>query len=94
MVYRKIQRCPLCGNSGHYDDDAGTYDKGDRVGVLLNLDDGSLRFFKNGAPIGPGFPAGSVTEPVWYPGSSRADAQNVDDSVSSRSHGRAFFQFL
>jgi hypothetical protein len=34
------------------------------VGVLLNLDDGSLRFFKNGAQHGAGYPAGSVTGPV------------------------------
>jgi hypothetical protein len=43
---------------------AGCYDLGDRVGVLLDLDDGSLRFFKNGVQHGPGFPAGSVTGPV------------------------------
>jgi hypothetical protein len=40
------------------------YDKGDRVGVLLDLDDGSLRFFKNGAQHGAGYPAGSVTGKV------------------------------
>ena len=40
------------------------YKKGDRVGVLLDLDDGSLRFFKNGVEHGPGYPAGSVTGPV------------------------------
>jgi hypothetical protein len=54
----------LCGNGKHYDDEAGRYNKGDRVGVLLNLDDGSLRFFKNGVPNGPGYPAGSVAGPV------------------------------
>jgi hypothetical protein len=54
----------LCGNGKNCDDIAGRYIKGDRVGVLLNLDDGSLRFFKNGAPNGPGYPAGSVTGPV------------------------------
>jgi hypothetical protein len=37
---------------------------GDRVGVLLDLDNGSLRFFKNGAAHGPGYEAGSVTGPV------------------------------
>jgi hypothetical protein len=46
------------------DDAAGGYKQGDRVGVLLDLDNGSLRFFKNGAQHGPGFPAGSVTGPV------------------------------
>jgi hypothetical protein len=43
---------------------AGRYNKGDRVGVLLDLDDGSLRFFKNGVHHGPGYPAGSVVGPV------------------------------
>ena len=32
--------------------------------VLLDLNDGSLLFFKNGAKHGPGYPAGSVTGPV------------------------------
>jgi hypothetical protein len=41
-------------------------DEGDRIGVLLNLDNGSLRFFKNGVPIGPGYPVGSVTGPVVH----------------------------
>jgi hypothetical protein len=46
---------------------AGKYEQGDRVGVLLKLDDGSLRFFKNGTPHGPGYRgygAGNVTGPV------------------------------
>jgi hypothetical protein len=43
---------------------AGTYTQGDRVGVLLDLDDGSLRFFKNGTQHGPGYAAGSVIGPV------------------------------
>jgi hypothetical protein len=34
------------------------------VGVLLDLDNGSLRFFKNGVQHGPGYPAGSVAGPV------------------------------
>jgi hypothetical protein len=34
------------------------------VGVLLDLNIGSLRFFKNGVQHGPGYPAGSVTGPV------------------------------
>ena len=32
------------------------------MGILL--DDGSLRFFKNGVEHGPGYPAGSVVGPV------------------------------
>jgi hypothetical protein len=34
------------------------------MGVLLDLGDGSLRFFKNGVQHGPGYAAGSVTGPV------------------------------
>jgi hypothetical protein len=44
----------------------GAYHGGDIVGVLLNLDDGSLKFFRNGARHGPGYPAGSVTGPVVH----------------------------
>jgi hypothetical protein len=51
----------LNGNGKQGDDLAGGYKQGDRVGVLLDLDNGSLRFFKNGVQHGPGFPAGSVT---------------------------------
>ena len=54
----------LWGNGKAYDDDAGGFEQGDRVGVLLDLDDGSLRFFRNGAQHGPGYAAGSVTGPV------------------------------
>jgi hypothetical protein len=42
----------------------GKYEKGDRVGVLLDLNNGSLLFFKNGVQHGPGYAAGSVTGPV------------------------------
>jgi hypothetical protein len=54
----------LWGNGKQGADAAGTIDDGDRVGVLLDLDKGSLRFFKNGVQHGPGYPAGSVTGPV------------------------------
>jgi hypothetical protein len=54
----------LWGNSKEQDDSAGPYKQGDRVGVLLDLDNGSLRFFKNGVEHGPGYAAGSVTGPV------------------------------
>jgi hypothetical protein len=54
----------LYGNGKADDDVAGKYKQGDRVGMLLDLDNGSLRFFKNGVQHGPGFPAGSVTGPV------------------------------
>jgi hypothetical protein len=52
------------GNGKYHDDEAGAYKQGDRVGVLLDLDNGSLRFFKDGVEHGPGYPAGSVTGPV------------------------------
>jgi hypothetical protein len=54
----------LFGNGKDDSDDAGGYKQGDRVGMLLDLDNGSLRFFKNGVENGPGYPAGSVTGPV------------------------------
>jgi hypothetical protein len=54
----------LWGNVKDEDDRAGPYSLGDRVGVLLDLDNGSLLFFKNGVQHGPGFPAGSLTGPV------------------------------
>jgi hypothetical protein len=56
----------LFGNGKFGDDYAGHYNQGDRVGVLLDLDNGSLRFFKNGVAHGPGYPAGSVTGPVVH----------------------------
>jgi hypothetical protein len=54
----------LCGNGKEGDDEASEYEQGDRVGVLLDLGNGSLRFFKNGVEHGSGFPAGSVAGPV------------------------------
>jgi hypothetical protein len=54
----------LYGNGKAWDDAAGEYKQGDRVGVLLDLDNGLLRFFKNGVQHGPGYAAGSVTGPV------------------------------
>ena len=54
----------LHGNGKDFSDRAGGFNLGDRMGILLDLDDGSLRFFKNGVEHGPGYPAGSVTGPV------------------------------
>jgi hypothetical protein len=54
----------LYGNGKEGDDEAGPYKQGDRVGVLLDLNQGSLLFFKNGVQHGPGYAAGSVTGPV------------------------------
>jgi hypothetical protein len=38
--------------------------EGDRLGVRVDLDKGSLRFFKNGVEHGLGWGAGTVTGPV------------------------------
>jgi hypothetical protein len=54
----------LFGNGKISDDAAGHINQGDRVGVLLDLDEGLLRFFRNGVQHGSGYPAGSVTGPV------------------------------
>jgi hypothetical protein len=54
----------LWGNGKQGHDKAGRYSQGDRVGVLLDLNNGSLLFFKNGVQHGPGYAAGSVTGPV------------------------------
>jgi hypothetical protein len=58
----------LYGNGKYSGGEAskGSYKQGDRVGVLLDLDNGSLRFFKNGVEHGPGYAAGSVTGPVVH----------------------------
>jgi hypothetical protein len=54
----------LWGNGKYDSDKAGSYTQGDRVGVLLDLNNGSLLFFKNGVQHGPGYAAGSVTGSV------------------------------
>jgi hypothetical protein len=74
----------LWGNGKQQNDRAGVYEQGDRVGVLLDLDDGSLRFFKNGVQHGSGYPAGSVTGPVvhavqMYGRVTRNDADEVEN---------------
>jgi hypothetical protein len=56
----------LYGNGKQGHDGAGECKQGDRVGVLLDLNNGSLRFFKNGVAHGPGYAAGSVREPVVH----------------------------
>jgi hypothetical protein len=54
----------LWGNGKKDGDYAGGFEQGDRVGVLLGLGDGSVRFFKNGAQHGPGCVADNMTGPV------------------------------
>jgi hypothetical protein len=67
----------LWGNGKAFDDEAGEYKQGDRVGVLLDVDSGSLRFFKNGVQHGPGYAAGSVAGPVV----AAVQMYNKDSSV-------------
>ena len=56
---------------------AGGYEQGDRVGVLLDLGDGSLRYFRNGVQHGSGYAAVSVTGPVL----AAVQMYNLNDSV-------------
>jgi hypothetical protein len=67
----------LFGNGKQRDDPAGGYKQGDRVGMLLDLGNGSLRFFRDGVQNGPGYPAGSVTGPVVH----ALQMYTKDDSV-------------
>jgi hypothetical protein len=53
----------LCGNGKLYADEQGEFAEGDRVGVLLDLDAGWLRFYRNSKRCGPGFTEG-VTGPL------------------------------
>lgn len=54
----------LHGNGKCGDNKAGCLTQGNRLGILVNLDDGSLLFFKDGMQHGPGYPVGSVKGPV------------------------------
>jgi hypothetical protein len=58
----------LFGNGKQHEDipTNGGYIQGDRIGMLLDLGSGSLCFFKNGMPNGPGYLAGSVQGPVVH----------------------------
>jgi hypothetical protein len=53
----------LCGNGKDSADWQGAFEEGDRVGVLLDLDAGWLRFYRNGKRCGPGYTEG-VTAPL------------------------------
>jgi hypothetical protein len=64
--FMHAQNGSLYGNGKENDDATGSYTQGDRVGMLLDLDNGSLRFFKNGVQHGPGYAAGSVMGPVVH----------------------------
>jgi hypothetical protein len=53
----------LWGNGKEDEDPQGALEKGDRIGVLLDLDAGWLRFYRNRKRYGPGFTHG-VTGPL------------------------------
>jgi hypothetical protein len=53
----------LCGNGKFGGVEQGGFAKGDRIGVLLDLDAGWLRFYHNDKRCGPGFTEG-VTGPL------------------------------
>jgi hypothetical protein len=53
----------LWGNGKEGADRQGKFAKGDRIGVLLDLDAGWLRFYRNGTRCGPGYTEG-VTGPL------------------------------
>jgi hypothetical protein len=53
----------LFGNGKRGADQQGHFATGDRIGVLLDLDAGWLRIYRNGKRCGPGFTAG-VTGPL------------------------------
>jgi hypothetical protein len=54
----------LCGNGKYDGDKEGEFEAGDRIGLLVDLDNHSLLFFKNGEKHGPGYGAGLVKGPV------------------------------
>ena len=53
----------LCGNGKRGADWQGKFAQGDRIGVLLDLDAGWMRLYRNGKRCGPGFTEG-VTGPL------------------------------
>ena len=53
----------LCGNGKRFADPQGKFSTGDRIGVLLDLDAGWMRLYRNGKRCGPGFTEG-VTGPL------------------------------
>jgi hypothetical protein len=53
----------LCGNGKRFAHPQGKFAMGDRIGVLLDLDAGWMRFYRNDKRCGPGFTEG-VTGPL------------------------------
>ena len=54
----------LYGNGKQVSDYAGPLRKGDRLGVLVDHDEGSVGFLVNGKQHGPGWGKGSLSGPV------------------------------
>ena len=67
----------LWGNGKKNADEQGEFAKGNRIGVLLDLDAGWLRFYRNGKRCGPGF-----TEGVTGPLVRAAQLLHVDTKVT------------
>jgi hypothetical protein len=67
----------LCGNGKSHADSQGEFATGDRIGVLLDLDAGWMRIYRNGERCGPGF-----TEGVTGPLARAAQLYYTDDKVT------------
>jgi hypothetical protein len=81
----------LCGNGKFDDDIAGGIGTGDSVGMLLDLNGGSMLFFKNGVQHGPGYAAGSVTGPVVHAaqfGYSHSSARLLEGTAWPAGHAQ------
>ncbi|CAE6930832.1 unnamed protein product [Symbiodinium natans] len=50
---------------------------GDRIGLRLDCNDGSLSFYKNGQPFGQPFPAGTIALPVVRAVELKCSGQSV-----------------
>jgi hypothetical protein len=61
--YFIISNGTLYGNGKRHADEQGKFATGDRIGVLLDLDAGWLRIYRNGKRCGPGYTEG-VTGPL------------------------------
>ena len=55
----------LCGNGKYNDDDAGRIDDGQVLTMQVDLDAGTLKFWLDGKPHGPGFTSGVTGRLRW-----------------------------
>jgi hypothetical protein len=79
----------LYGNGKMGDEAAGRFREGDRVGMLLDLNEGYLLFFKNGVKHGPGYPAGSVFGPVAHAMQMGYDFRDMGGKLLFDAEGRS-----